>query len=142
MKVNKYTLMSSNYDPDSGVSVVKINTDVGVFEGIAHCHPEEEYESRMFGCELAELRAIRKYLRELVKIGNAQLDALYHLYNSVYDMKDFNYDNFYASKIRRAMYAKKDEIDRNKADIERIDVRIKAMPKEREIIMKKMRGSI
>ena len=135
MKSYKYNVVKSGYDAESGESFVTINTDVGTFTGTAQCHPEEERPSNMFGCQVAEGRALDKYLRELVKIAKARQKELNNLYTTFSDWSGFNEDNYYTSKVRRALYALSGEID----DLERKRVqltqRIKAMCVERDIII-------
>ena len=135
MKSYKYNVVKSGYDAESGESFVTINTDVGTFTGTAQCHPEEERPSNMFGCQVAEGRALDKYLRELVKIAKARQKELNNLYTTFTDWSDFNENNYYTSKVRRALYAINGEIE----DLERKRVllagRIKAMCAERDIII-------
>ena len=138
MKINNYTLMNSNYDETTGVSTVTINTDVGMFTGTAKCHPDEKYKSKFFGCQIAEGRALLAYQRELVKIGNAQLTALFNLNTTVCQMRDYKKDNMYTSKIRRAMYEKQKWIENIKQKMERTEDAIKKMIIARDEYAKKV----
>ena len=139
MKTFRYNLVNSSWDPETLISTVTISTDVGRFTGSAKCHPEEENKSMFFGCQIAEGRAIIKYLEELLKINRAQYHTLKTLYTSVETMSCFNKDNYAASKIRRAKYEKSAEIGKRKQNIEEIERKIKILIKEREIVIKKMR---
>ena len=140
MKTNSYTLVYSNYDEDTGVSIVKINTDVGVFTGSAKCHPDEKIKSKYYGCQLAEGRALLAYQRELVKIGKAQRDALFNLNTTVCQLRDYQKDNIYTSKIRRAMYEKQEWIDKREEEIYRLKLRITTLQHEREAAMRQISG--
>lgn len=136
MKINNYTLMHSEYNPETGVSIVKINTDVGVFEGRAKCHPEEKYKSRYFGCQIAEGRALIAYQRALVKIGNAQLKSLFDLNTTFCQLRDYQKDNIYTSKLRRAMYEKQEWINERAKKIIDLQEEIKILEKARETLVK------
>ena len=138
MKINNYTLMNSNYDETTGVSTVTINTDVGVFTGTSKCHPDEKYKSKFFGCQIAEGRALLAYQRELVKIGHAQLTALFNLNTTVCQMTDYQKDNMYTSKIRRAMYEKQAWIEERKKKIEETKNAIKIMIAARDEYVEKV----
>lgn len=140
MKTNNYTLVYSNYDEDTGVSTVKINTDIGVFTGSAKCHPDEEIKSKYYGCQLAEGRAILAYLKNLVKIGKAQRDALFNLNTTVCQLRDYQKDNIYTSKIRRAMYEKQEWIDKREEEIYKLQLRIATLQHEREAAMRQIYG--
>ena len=138
MKVGKYTLIFSEYNEETGESVSRINTDVGTFEGCAKLHPEEKYESKYLGCQIAELRALKKYCRELVKIGKAQKKALIEAYNTLAQMTDFKYDSMYASKLRRAIAEKNEWICARKNDIIMIEIGIERTINEYATVRDKM----
>ena len=48
--------------------VVWLKTDLGYFDGVAHCHPDDkEHYSEIFGGRLAETRAWKKYCKARMK---------------------------------------------------------------------------
>ena len=54
----KYTVINSRYDENTHMAFVTISTDCGLFAGTATCHKRDyEWESKIFGCEIAEIRA-------------------------------------------------------------------------------------
>lgn len=126
MKIGKYQLIYSDFDKETGESKVRILTDVGVFEGDAQCHPDER-PSIYLGCEIAELRAMIKWRKELIKIGKAQKKELLTLYNTVAQSNKFEYDNFYTSKMRKAIYEKKTWIKERECEIEEFQKTIEAL---------------
>ena len=61
----KYTVINSRYDENTHMAFVTISTDCGLFAGTATCHKRDyEWESKIFGCEIAEIRAGIKYMKE------------------------------------------------------------------------------
>ena len=109
-----------------------------MFTGTSKCHPDEKYKSKFFGCQIAEGRALLAYQRELVKIGNAQLTALFNLNTTVCQMTDYQKDNMYTSKIRRAMYEKQAWIEERKKKIEETKNAIKIMIAARDEYVEKV----
>lgn len=70
-------LIFSNYDEEDGISYVKIQTNIGHFEGYAYLNEEDkEYASKFFGCKIAEYRAIIEYLKERIFRTNLELNEL------------------------------------------------------------------
>lgn len=73
----KTKILYSNYNTNTGVSTVTIQTKYGIFTGTAKIHPyDKDYSSSFFGCELAELRAGIKSLKAKLKKINYQLEAI------------------------------------------------------------------
>jgi hypothetical protein len=63
-------LINSDYNEETGVSKVLIDTDLGSFYGFAKLHPEDsDYASKFTGCRYAEIRATIKYLKMKQKIA-------------------------------------------------------------------------
>ena len=135
MKSYKYNVVKSGYNAETGERFVTINTDVGMFTGTSQCHPDEEIPSNMIGCQVAEGRALDKYLRELIKIAKARHKELTNLYTTFADWSNFNENNYYTSKVRRALYAINGEIEGLERKRIQLKGRIKAMCVERDIII-------
>lgn len=77
-------LIFSNYNEEDGISYVKIQTNIGNFEGYAYLDPEDkEYASKFFGCKIAEYRAIIRYLKEKIFRTNLELNELYKIYKDM-----------------------------------------------------------
>ena len=69
--MRKYHIVNAEYNENTGFSLIKISTPIGSFFGDARLNPEDKeagYDSRFFGCQLAELRAVIKYYKALVRI--------------------------------------------------------------------------
>lgn len=72
--------LGSCYDEHSGVSIVRVATRHGVYEGVAREHPKEKAKSRIFGCMMAENRADIKALKEAVRFKKAELKGAERVY--------------------------------------------------------------
>ena len=73
--MSKYVRVADSYFcPETGLSIVWLNTPLGVFKGEAQCADvDKEHMSRFFGCEIAELRARSQYFnaeKNRLKIAN------------------------------------------------------------------------
>ena len=76
----------SNYNPDTGISIVKINTPYGMIKGTAKLHPDDkEVSSKYAGCKYAEMRAWIKYFKMVRRFKNDTLKELEHIKNSCKD---------------------------------------------------------
>lgn len=61
-------LSLGEFDSLTGISVSRIETKIGTFVGTAYLQDEDrEHTSKLAGCRLAELKAIRNYYIALVK---------------------------------------------------------------------------
>lgn len=95
-----YTLISAKADKDSGISIVRIGTDMGHFEGIAECMIEDLPQfSNYFGCRLAELRANEKYAKAKVKHYRARLEALESFEKTMRGTRNWNERDFYVKQL-------------------------------------------
>lgn len=84
----KIRLIFGNFDEKSGVSIVKISTKFGQFEGIANLNPKDPYPSRIFGCEIAEARATIKALNVAIKYKYSELKGAKRVRNMMTDSTD------------------------------------------------------
>lgn len=61
-------LSLGEFDPLTGISVSRIETKIGTFVGTAYLQDDDKkHTSKLAGCRLAELKAIRNYYIALVK---------------------------------------------------------------------------
>lgn len=75
--MKNYKILSSHCDFESGISTVTIGTDLGAFTGVSPCQDaDRENFSQFFGCEIAELKAWRKYAKARKAVENTKLKAL------------------------------------------------------------------
>lgn len=71
-------LIEADYNEETGVSTVMIDTDLGAFYGKAKLHDEDkDYASKYTGCRYAETRATIKYLKMKQKYILGQLKVLH-----------------------------------------------------------------
>lgn len=71
-------LIKADYNENTGVSNVMIDTDLGAFIGQAKLHDEDkDYASKYTGCRYAETRATIKYLKMKQKYILGQLKVLH-----------------------------------------------------------------
>lgn len=73
--------LDSCYDEHSGVSIVRVATRYGIYEGVAREHPKEKYNSHLFGCQIAELRANIKAMKAALRFKNEELKGALRAYN-------------------------------------------------------------
>lgn len=75
----KYNFLISNFDPDTGISFVKIATKDGKFIGHAKLTTGDR-PSEFLGCQIAERRAYVKALKARRAALREQFNGLYPLY--------------------------------------------------------------
>ena len=131
-----FKLIMSNYDVKSGISYVKIKTNIGNFEGYAFLNSEDkDTESKYFGCRLANYRAIINYFEEKIFRLNLEIMELHLIMKNMPMMKK-GYD-FLKNRI-----SKKEKIrDDYKKEIKDIKEYIKISIEERDKILEKIKKS-
>ena len=65
----------SNFDEETGISIVTFNNKYGKFTGMAKLNPEDK-PSAFIGQYIAEKRAVISYYKTLSKILEAKLDTI------------------------------------------------------------------
>ena len=107
----KYTVINSRYDENTHMAFVTISTDCGLFAGTATCHKRDyEWESKIFGCEIAEIRAGIKYMKEKRRHAVDKYKMMKEYYHIVSGMTGFDAKVPAMSKARKMIYACNDEI--------------------------------
>lgn len=133
-----FKMKMSNYDKESGVSIVTLSTDLGEFTGVSRLHEDDrEIASSFFGCEIAEIRALIAYSKRQKMIVAQQYKAFKDMYKNLEQMKAFNKESVEARKIRRKMYELSEEWNQWKDNIESLECNIKAKCAARDAMMKK-----
>lgn len=98
-------LLFSNYDKETKISTVLINTDLGIFKGQVILKEEDyDIESKFAGCEYAEMKAIIKYLKEKRKNINIEIKNTNNILNMLKNYKEFNSKSFEFKKINKYLY--------------------------------------
>lgn len=117
---------------DNGFSYVRILTkDYGRFTGKAVLHFEDaEAESRFLGCEIAECRAVLKYVDRIIEKLNAEIEVLKYVDNKSSDK------NKCLTKVLENKQSHKAEILKEK---EMIKAHIKYLSNEKVEKIKEMR---
>lgn len=81
---NNIKLVYSNYDDETGISIVRIQTPEGTFKGKARLNPKDEnVASKYVGCKYAEIRAWIKYYHYLSKIKASNIREITKLNNQI-----------------------------------------------------------
>lgn len=69
-----YKIIKSDFNKDTGISIVKIRTNIGDFLGIAKLNFEDrDHMSNFIGCEIAEIRAQEQYISKKLFMLNAEI---------------------------------------------------------------------
>ena len=132
MKIQMKTI-ASDYNEETGLSIVTISTDLGMFTGTAKLHPEDaEIASHFAGCRYAEMRAGIKYMKAKARETKQVLDSLTKIYKNLKQMNSFD-KNFKGVKLfEKEIYLLEDEVEtfKNNAKTlkERLDKAINTRP--------------
>ena len=132
MKIQMKTI-ASDYNENTGISMVRLSTDIGIFEGYASLHPEDaEIASRFAGCRYAEMRAGIKYMKAKARIAKYQLDVLNRIYKNLKQMNSFDENYKGAKLLEKEIYLLEDEVETFKSNAktlqERLDKAIDTRP--------------
>lgn len=76
-------ILYSNFDPQSGESIVTLVNRNGSYTGKAKLHPEDNNPSNFTGCRLAERRAYIKYLKNERRRYKITLKTILSLYKDL-----------------------------------------------------------
>ena len=105
-------LVSAHYFPEEEdkPSVAVISTELGLFNGIAKLHKDDEdVESEFIGCHIAESKAYIKYIKEKIKILTNQIKALENYEKLIKNLKEYQPHSRENRKLRRMIYELKQE---------------------------------
>lgn len=135
-----FKMKMSNYDKESGVSIVSLATDLGEFTGVSRLHEDDrENASSFFGCEIAELRALIAYSKRRKMIVAQQYKAIKDMYKNLEQMKAFNKESVEARKIRRKLYELSEEWNQWKDNINSLESEIVARCTARDAMLKNIK---
>lgn len=127
----------SNFNPETGYSIVTIANKYGHFSDVAKLHPSDEpYASEITGCEYAEYRAMIRCWKHRLKLNAAQKKIMQDYYNIISGMANFNPRDPAASKARRVMHDLDTEREEFKANIANLEKYIKDCDKYRDELHK------
>lgn len=98
-------LIYSNYDSETGKSIVIIRNKYGTFKGKVYIDQEDKkYESKFFGCRLAEIKAVIKCYKYQKNNIKEQLKSLQQLDLDFQKMKEYNNKSFEARRLKRRIF--------------------------------------
>ena len=101
----KNKLIYSNFDEQTGISVARINTDLGEFEGTSKLHEEDRnITSNYAGCQYAETRATLKYIKKRIQILNYQLKGLENYQKQLMNRKSYKHEDYASRALRKQIY--------------------------------------
>ena len=137
MKIQMKTI-ASDYNEETGLSTVTIDTDLGNFIGYASLHPEDaEIASHYAGCRYAEMRAVIKYMKAKIKIAKYQLEPLQRIYNILIN-KNYDQNNKGIKLLEKEIYILEDDIQTFDNYIESLLKRLNDAINSRPEVVRKM----
>lgn len=112
---------------DSGIAICNIYYKDLVFSGEAICHPDDkEFMSRISGCEIAEMRAIIKYLQHIKNNElRPSIQALTDYYNTMIQSAKFNQKSYENKMLRRRIQLLKDDLVATQENIVQIKKKLR-----------------
>ena len=97
-----YKLLYSNYDVQSGESVVTIGTEIGQFTGKSRLMDEDlDHPSRFFGCEIAELKAAEKYYKAKARMARSKARTLTEFLRDMSQTRSYSDSAYWVKRIKR-----------------------------------------
>ena len=132
-------LLSSIFDAETGVSTVIIQTELGIFQGRARLHPDDQDNiSNLAGCRIAEERAILKYLKTLLKYKKIEFKKFNYIYKDLYDNNAFDDKIFH--RLNLQLRDRTNEINILKEEMKNIEDYIQKIISLRDKIFKGKKG--
>lgn len=126
-------LIQSNYDEESGMSCVTLDTDLGKFYGYAFLNKEEDIEiaSAYFGCELAEMDATLQYYNHKRFLLAQGLEALYRFRVDLKRNPQYNSESFESELLEKRIKQKENQKHLYDIMIKNLKKAIKIRPEQR-----------
>ena len=132
---NKITLVESSYDKESGRSSVLISTPIGLFNGETYIKgTDADSPSSFFGCEIAMLKAQKKYLKRKISNLKQQLIGIQLLYSQSPNNKTL------ISTVDRLKFEINNQIENLNKQYKEIEKLLHNKPKEREQALVKLKN--
>lgn len=126
-------LIKSNYDEESGISYVELNTDLGKFYGYAFLNKEEDADiaSAYFGCELAEMDATLQYYNHKRFLLAQGLEALHRFRVDLKRNPQYNSESFEFELLEKRIKQKENQKHLYDVMIKNLKKAIKIRPEQR-----------
>lgn len=116
----KYKLKHADFDAELGVSIVEISTRYGNFGAVVRMREDEQYPSKYFGCELAEIKALKQAEKMRLRELRAELKGLQDFFTEMMDTRNFNGYSFPMLKLGEKMVKLRQDIDVCKHNINQL----------------------
>lgn len=116
---------------DTKVSEVILEHKGKQYSGQAICHPED-YWSNFFGCEIAELRAYIKVLKDKIKTKRTECETIKKFVGTIASYKAFNHTSEIAKAMDKQMNIKFKELDILLEKLEKTQNQIETLINERD----------
>lgn len=107
-----YTIKDMNYDDETAMSVVTINTRLGEFTGWSRLHEADRDVISEAGFEYAQNRAVVKFMKAIVRELTAKRNGAQTVYDYLASCGNFNPDSKQSRKIRKMIFEMNEEIAR------------------------------
>ena len=126
-------LTQADYDKESGISYVTIQTDLGNFYGYAFLNKEEDADiaSAYFGCELAEMDATLQYYNHKRFLLAQGLEALYRFRVDLKRNPQYNSESFEFELLEKRITQKENQKRLYDVMIKNLKNAIKVRPEQR-----------
>ena len=126
-------LIKSNYDEETGISCVELDTDLGKFYGYAFLNKEEDADiaSAYFGCELAEMDATLQYYNYKRFLLAQGLEALYRFRVDLKRNPQYNSESFESEMLEKRIGQKETQKHLYDVMIKNLKRAIKTRPEQR-----------
>ena len=134
-------LISAQYLPEEEdkPSVAVISTELGLFDGVARLHKDDEdVASEFIGCHIAESKAYIKYIKEKIKILTNQIKALENYENLIKNLKEYQPHSRENRKLRRMIFELKQERVNWRKSIETLNKTNNEICEEKRKMLKKI----
>lgn len=131
----RYKLIYSNFNKTTLESKVTIATNIGQFTGYAKCHPDDKISS-FAGCNIAEYRAIIKYMKAIKNNIANELKGLKFYKNMIINSPTYNAQSNEARKLRKAIAIKNNQLKELDNSIISLKKTIDEFPQKREEAIK------
>lgn len=136
----KILMSDSNREDEAGkFSLVEISTDLGNFSAVASLHDGDNF-SNFLGCEIAESKAVRKYIKRKIANLKERLNELKNFEKMLLCCKAYNPKGFEARRLRRRKYELMEEIRVWEGKYNSLSQKTANNLKAREQILKKIKS--
>lgn len=110
----KYKIISSDYNKETGVSTVTIQTPKGLFTGHSYLQEcDRKIESEFAGCRYAEIKAFIKYIESDLRELKSQSKTYKEFYINLTQSKHFKENSYEAKRFRKFI----NDIDKKIAEL-------------------------